>query len=43
MVRQFLAVVLDEARSTGNPFLADPGDLADAGFLDQPYILPADL
>jgi hypothetical protein len=43
ITRQFLAEVLDEARGTGTPFLAAPGDLADTGFVDQPYVLPIDL
>jgi len=39
---QFLAEVLSDARGTGNPFLANSGDLADVGFVGQPYVLPPD-
>jgi hypothetical protein len=40
VTRQFLADVLSEARRTGNPFLADTGDLDEVGFVGQPYVLP---
>ena len=42
VTRQFLGDVLSEARRTEIPFLADPGDLADVGFVGQPYVLPPD-
>ena len=37
---RFLAQELRDARAEGNPFLASPGDLKDAGFRDKPYVLP---
>jgi len=40
VTRQFLTDALAEARVTGNLFLADESDLADAGFVGQPYVLP---
>jgi hypothetical protein len=43
VTRRFLEDVLSEARQRENPFLADPGDLADVGFSGQPYVLPPDL
>ena len=42
VTRQFLAEALSDARDMGNPFLADSGDLADVGFVGQPYVLPPD-
>ncbi|SHN09336.1 hypothetical protein [Rhizobacter sp. OV335] len=35
----FLAGVLADAQASGNPFLANPGDLKDAGFVGTPYRL----
>ena len=42
VTRQFLAEALSDTRDMGNPFLADSGDLADVGFVGQPYVLPPD-
>jgi hypothetical protein len=36
----FLAQTLSVARAEDNPFLSSPGDLKDAGFTDEPYVLP---
>jgi hypothetical protein len=43
VTRQFLADMLSVAHQMKNPFLADPDDLADAGFVGQPYIIPSGL
>ena len=37
----FFTHVLAQARDERNPFLASPGDLKDAGFIGEPYVLPA--
>lgn len=42
MTRRFLEDALEEARRTENAFLAEPDDLADVGFVGQPYVLPPD-
>jgi len=38
--RAFLAAELADAQASANPFLANPGDLRDAGFTGTPYQLP---
>jgi hypothetical protein len=35
----FLAQNLRDAHSEKNPFLSSPGDLKDAGFIDNPYVI----